>query len=515
MLASTTSQPNRSLVSRILGAIPGLVILAALGSVFAWGHSTNWDVPKFSHLLNGPSSESKDWCEEHGLPHSICVECNSTLMARPKAMGWCKEHGVHECALCNLSLAQHRTRPQITELDYMRARRALALTPRYENNPICKMHQRRIQFANREAADKAGIDVKIVGRSRIVEAISANGELSFDPTRVAHLSARTPGSVWRVFKHIGDSVKAGELLALVDAAEVGKTKAELQQARAELTQATDILDKMRKTPQIAQLEIARAQGDFNKAQIRVATAQQALLNLGFALPQDRFASIPDNRLGESLHRLGLPENFDLRTATANLLPIYAPQDGIVVSREIVAGEVVDTSRILFELVDPRFLWLTLDVRSEEIDLVRPGLEVVFTPDGRKPTLQGKISWINNATDHTTRTVKVRAELLNPEGNLRANTYGSGQIILREEPDAIVVPNESIQFEGDCYVVFVRDRNFLKEESYKVFHTRTIRLGVRNGKFTEVIAGVLPGEVIVTKGSDVLRTELLRGSLGEG
>ena len=59
------------------------------------------------------------------------------------------------------------------------------------------------------------------------------------------------------------------------------------------------------------------------------------------------------------------------------------------------------------------------------------------------------------------------------------------------------------------------RNYLAKDSYKVFHTRMVRPGVTNGDYTEIIAGLLPGEVVVTKGSGVLRAELLKGNLGAG
>ena len=62
---------------------------------------------------------------------------------------------------------------------------------------------------------------------------------------------------------------------------------------------------------------------------------------------------------------------------------------------------------------------------------------------------------------------------------------------------------------------MRDRHFLKPGAPKVFHTRTVRPGVNDGRQTEIIAGVLPGEIVAVKGSAVLRAELLRGNLGEG
>ena len=82
-------------------------------------------------------------------------------------------------------------------------------------------------------------------------------------------------------------------------------------------------------------------------------------------------------------------------------------------------------------------------------------------------------------------------------------------------DAIVVPSTAVHWEGCCHVVFVRDKDFMKEGSYKVFHTRSVRPGVVMGDYTEMIAGLLPGEVVVTKGSGVLRAELLKGNLGAG
>ncbi|MEO8495165.1 MAG: efflux RND transporter periplasmic adaptor subunit, partial [Planctomycetota bacterium] len=95
------------------------------------------------------------------------------------------------------------------------------------------------------------------------------------------------------------------------------------------------------------------------------------------------------------------------------------------------------------------------------------------------------------------------------------SFGAGQIILRDEPDAIIAPNDAIHWEGCCHVAFVRDKNFLDKDSYKVFHTRMVRPGITNGDYTEVIAGLLPGEVVVAKGSGVLRAELLKGNLGAG
>jgi cobalt-zinc-cadmium efflux system membrane fusion protein len=151
-----------------------------------------------------------------------------------------------------------------------------------------------------------------------------------------------------------------------------------------------------------------------------------------------------------------------------------------------------------------------------------GQPVRFRPDGSREEVSGKLVWISTTADQQTRMVTVRAELPNPNAQLRNETFGAGRIVLREEQEAVVVPNEAIHWEGCCNVVFVRDKGYFDKDSPKVFHVRTVRLGAGHRpeglvgeNVTEIIAGVLPGEVVATKGSDALRAELLKNNLGEG
>jgi hypothetical protein len=88
-------------------------------------------------------------------------------------------------------------------------------------------------------------------------------------------------------------------------------------------------------------------------------------------------------------------------------------------------------------------------------------------------------------------------------------------VLREETDAIVIPNEAIHWDGCCHVVFVRDKHFFEPNSPKFFHVRKVRLGAQEGDHTEVIAGLVPTEVIASKNSVVLEAQLLKSNLGAG
>jgi cobalt-zinc-cadmium efflux system membrane fusion protein len=497
-----------------------LFVLAALGGLAYWGHHTGWTLPKFSDLSGTGAAEPDDWCKEHGVPESECVECNPELMPKGKTFGWCKTHGVSDCPHEHPEVAEVRPTPKVTEADLARAERALAFAERPENSSKCKLHVRRIQFASKEAFEKTGVEVAPVWRAPVVEAVTANGEVLYDQTGVARLSARVPGTVWWVPKQVGEPVKRGEVLALVDAVEVGRAKAELVQAIANLNLKTRIFANLRSASgAVPERQIQEAEAAQNEAQVRLHTAQQALMNLGLAVELDDVKDLRAEELTRRVRFLGLPEKviktLETKATTANLLPVVAPLDGVVVSREVVAGEVVDSTKVLFVVADVSRMWLTLSVRLEDARLIALGQPVRFRPDGGREEVSGKVTWKSTSVDERTRTVKVRADLDNPEARLHANAFGTGRVILREEKDAIVVPNESVHWEGCCHIVFVRDKDFLEEGAPKVFHVRKIRPGAKDEKQTEVIAGVLPGEVVATRGSGVLRAELLKNNLGAG
>jgi cobalt-zinc-cadmium efflux system membrane fusion protein len=417
-------------------------------------------------------------------------------------------------------VAQSKKAPAVTSADRERAERSLRFTERPGNNPACKLHQRRIQFASEEAVDRAGVIVEPVWTGPVREYVASPGEITYDQTRVAHLGSRASGTVWRVYKHLGDPVEAGEVLALIEATEVGKAKSDLLQAVAQAQLRAQTLATARGgSTVLPPARLREAEASYREAQIHVAATRQILVNLGLVLDASNLENLSTEDLEKRLHFAGLPStitrNLDPQKTTSALLPVVAPMAGVVVSREVVAGEVVDPARVLFEVVDTSRLWLTFHVAVEDARRLRIDQPVEYTPDGSKEPLTARITWISTRADPRTRTVEVRANLPDPEGRQRANTFGTGKIILRDETEVVVVPSEAVHWEGCCHVVFVRDRNYLKPDAPKVFHTRTVRIGAVDTKQTEIIAGVLPGELVAVKNSGVLRAELLRGNLGEG
>ncbi len=576
-------------VSRILSVSGHVMVtsaaMAALGGIGYWGHATGWAAPTFSDLTgksevaeveedwceshNVPDSkclachpelggaDPGDWCKEHGVAESKCTVCHPEILSQGQAADWCREHGVPEsqCTLCH---------PEIAMTDDPASSAGgttISLEPGAsptKDPRACQTHQIRVQFASADSVRKAGIRLEAVQERPIATAILTPGEVDYDSTRVARIPSRSAGTVWRVRKSIGDEVKRGEIVAVVDSAEVGRAKSDLLQALLEiqvkaksleslgaLAREGEELARMRSASverlrtateggfrpkgelqeaealaQEAKVEVAKTRTEIQEAEnalvearLRMLAAHQVLLNLGLPLRLEDLEGAPQGQVFDRVRLLGLGEELasevDLATASGNLLPVTASMDGVVIDRKVVEGETIDPSTELLVVADTARMWIELDVRQEDVERVRLGQPVVFRADGSSGgTIGGTVSWISTAVDETTRTVRVRAEVPNPERGLRAHTFGRGRIVVRESPTAVAVPTEAIHWEGCCHVVFVR----LTDE---VFQTRKVRPGAAQGPYTEVLVGVVPGEVVATKGSHVLKAELLKSKLGAG
>ncbi len=518
-----TPAPRRT-IGRLLRLVPTVVALAALVGVVCTGQDGGWTVPKSSALFSVGAQPSDDWCKEHGVPDSTCVECKPNLLPRPPRTGWNEEFGVHDCPFSDPGVAQTTTPASVTPADLGRARRALAFAPRAPNGKKCKLHERRVQLASSEVVARLGIGIELVGTSAVVEGVTAPGEIGYDPTRLARLSARLPGVVRRVERQVGDRVKAGDILALVEAAEVGRAKSEFQQAIASVELKTQTLaqKKSLEGDTVTGREVREAEADLEGSRVRRLLAEQALANLGLPLRADDVKGLDPAELAAKLRFLDIPDplRYELakETASANFLPVRAQFDGEVVARSAAPGQAADPTKPLFVIADTTRVWLTLRVRFEDADHVKAKQPVRFrAADG---SADGTVTWVSPAADERTRAVPVRVELPNPDGRLRAGTFGTGFITLRAEKDAVVVPTDAVHWEGCCNVVFIADRGFDRADGFAVFHVRKVRPGAKDVTpagvpITEVIAGVLPGERVAVTNSGVLRSELLRNNLGAG
>ena len=495
--ADTASPPSGSrawrAVKAVAGWVPTALTVAALAGLGWYGHAYDWRLP--ASPLAAEVDAGPAWCEEHGVAEEACINCTAGLIEEPAALTFCKVHGVHACVLDDPSLAEVPgvSDPEVTDADRERAAAALAVRPRRENLSLSKLPGTRVQFASIEAAREAGVQVAPAETRVVVESVPAAGEVRYDATRTAHVSPPADGVVRAVNVEPGAVVEAGQVLATVDSEKAGRLRADVAAVRAAERAARTERDRLAPLVSrnvVAGKRLTEADAALAAAAAGVDRAERALDNLGLS---------PDASAGR-----------------ANLVEVTAPRAGRVIALHAVVGEVVERGEPLMTVSDTSRVWVELRVPAEDAAFAEVGRTVRFTPDGSDRIHEGEVVWVSTELDPATRTVRVRAELPNPDGALRNEAFGAGELVLRKNPAAVAVPAEALMWDGENTLAFVRDARWFEEGRPKFFTARSVRPGVSvGGGYVEVIAGLLPGEVVATGGGDVLRAQLLKSNLGAG
>lgn len=519
--AASAYVTQRPWYSRLAQSLPGFVVLSALVAIGFVGHRTGWKLPKYGQLF-ATADPGVEWCLEHNVPESDCVECIPDLNPDLPDFGWCKLHGIHQCPHCHPEVAQLKNVPKFVTTESAYLLEAFNTMDRTENNLGCNLYRSRIQFTSAEAVSKAGIDVEPALTGPIIESLDVSGEITYDADRVAHISSRAEGVAWRVYHKVGDPVESGDVLALIDSAEVGQAKSKLLDALNLVQYQSKVLERISPLAEKQAVTGARMldeQAAMRQAEIQLQQAAQVVANLGMTVDVQQLRQLSEAEYLDFVRFLGIPEQLrqelQNETSTSNLLPVFSTMAGLVTERHLVQGEVVKPAQMLFQVVDTSAVWLVSNVALEDAKLLKLGQTVQFRADGATQRIPGSVSWISTDVNEFTRTVEVRSELDNSQGLLRNNTFGTSQIVLRTAEQAVLIPDEAVQWDGSCYVVFVRGKDYFTDGEPKLFYTRSVRLGVQRDGKTEIIAGLLPGEVVATRGSNVLRSQILKNKLGAG
>jgi cobalt-zinc-cadmium efflux system membrane fusion protein len=124
------------------------------------------------------------------------------------------------------------------------------------------------------------------------------------------------------------------------------------------------------------------------------------------------------------------------------------------------------------------------------------------------TFTGELTWISSHVDRKTRTIRARAEVDNPQHLLRANMFGRAEIKVRTIENALLIPESAVQWDGCCNLVFVRQTD-------SIYQPYKVTLGYKRDGYFVGKNGVPAGESVVTEGSFLLKTEILKGNIGAG
>lgn len=316
------------------------------------------------------------------------------------------------------------------------------------------------------------------------------GRLVWDEDATVRVYTPVAGRVREVWANVGDRVAAGAALAELDSPDFGQAQADARKADADLVLAQRTLERSRELFEHG----AAPRKDVEAAEDAVAGAQAE---------QQRAAS----RL--ALYGAKDPQSVD------QLFTLRAPLAGIVVERNVNRGQELRSDLMLanapqllapqFIVSDPHRLWVMLDVTEMDMALLKSGQRLHVTSRALPSRVfDGRLESIGDALDPSTRTVKARGIVDNPDLALKAEMYVEVQVDLAGSGGAAVeVASPAVVAKDDRQYVFV-------ETAPNVYERREVRVGAESSGRVYLLSGVKPGERVLVEGSLLLEDLLESG-----
>ena len=309
--------------------------------------------------------------------------------------------------------------------------------------------------------------------------IDTTGKVQFNEESLVRVHAPATGRVLEVFARPGDVVEPGARLFVIDSADLGAAKADYAKAVADVERsaaAARLSRELFEAQAIAQKELREAENDERE---RAASRLQTL-----GVPPEHLADIA------------------ARADAATTIVVKAPRGGVVVERNVTPGQVVaygqsDTPVNLFVVADLGTMWVVADVYEPDVPRLRRDQPMVATlrccPGER---YEGRVSYISDAVDKETRTVKVRSIVVNRGRTLKAEMFVN-VAIATGATRALTIPQSAVHREGsETYVLVAKAKDQLER--------RRVVLGDDLGDAVEVTTGLGLDDRVVSTGSILLK-----------
>jgi cobalt-zinc-cadmium efflux system membrane fusion protein len=397
-----------------------------------------------------------------------------------------------------------------------------------------------------EALKAAGIETVEVTNHSLTATLRFTGSVESNQQQTQQITPLIGGRVERVNVALGDRVKAGQVLALISSPEIAEMHGKLHEAETRLELAEKNYERVQRAENRATLIQSKAKLDEADATLR---RTKKLIEVGAGAGKDLVAAeaayqsakaeydyqnnISINRevqqakaevetsrvevlhLRNSLRALGAnvpqDENKKLEHNTS-LIALVAPISGSVTERLVNAGAGIEAGKPLFTISNLSTVWIIANVQEAQVSRLRVGTPATIRA-ASLPEINGHITYIDPLLNEETRTARVRVAVENKAERLKVGMFVEVSFEALSEPiesaNEIAIPESAIQRISDRAVVFVP-----KEDEPGHFEAKEVEVGGTIGGYTKIISGLEVGEKVVTKGSFTLKTQLMKGELGE-
>ncbi|EKS39784.1 efflux RND transporter periplasmic adaptor subunit [Afipia broomeae] len=307
--------------------------------------------------------------------------------------------------------------------------------------------------------------------------------------RIAKVSVRLLGTVAEVRKRLGDTVREGDVLAIIESREVADAKSQYLAARVAFDLQDTLFTRSKslfESKVSSENDFLRAKTAFEDIRIKFDVARQKLFALG--LTSDQIAVLPQQPV-ESLR----------------LQELRAPMNGRIAERRVDLGSLVGREgqeSELFVIVDSSVVWAELALAAADLAVVSEGQKITISAGSQGEPLPATIMFVSPLLDKDTRLARVVASVDNPAHILRPGMFVTAEIPFQQVKADVVVPKTAVQnIEGQS-AVFVRTSTG--------FEPRRIVTGREDSRSFEVTSGLTAGDPIATANTFVLKADLGRG-----
>ena len=349
-----------------------------------------------------------------------------------------------------------------------------------------------------DAAAAPTVAAAKVRRADLTRALAVTAE--FRPYQEIDVHAKVAGYVKRIYVDVGDRVKKGQLIAILEIPElqdeVQTAEASVSKSQEEIRRAQADLERTQSAHEVTRLAYSRL-ADVSRTRPGLVAQQE----IDDALGRDRVAEAQVSTAKASLSaaeqqlRVAQADREKVRTMFA-YAQIKAPFTGIVTKRYADTGSMIQTgissqtqAMPLVTLAQENLLRLVIPVPESAVSKIRLGspVEVSVSTLGKK--FQGQVARFADQVDTATRTMHTEVDVPNPTGELVPGMYASASLVLNDERNALAVPIQALtRTEDRVSVLLINKQNKLEE--------RSVQIGIETPDQVEILSGLNEGDLVV-------------------
>ena len=330
----------------------------------------------------------------------------------------------------------------------------------------------------------AGIKFEEVSSRTFEDSVSVTATIRPNQDRIAKIAPRVEGRIVSVSANLGDNVRAGQSLAIMDSLAIGEAQSALLRAQS--------------SERVAQADFKRAESLSAEEIIPQKELLRSRGELERASAESRAASDRLRLLGGSASASGRAQST---------FALTAPFAGTVIQKKATIGELGSPAEAVFTIADLSKVWIEANLTDELLSKVKTGAAATVTV-GAYPgeRFSGRVAYIANVLDKDSRTIAARIEVPNKDGRLKPEMFATANIATGGQLEAISVPDGAILLLQGQPTVFVSEGGG--------FQPRAVETGEKISGRTVIKSGLKPKEQVVAAGAYALKARMLKSQIGD-